>query len=181
MKTLVLVFHPDFASSRVNRALAERAGALGESVTVRHLDGLYPDFRIDVAAEQALLAQADRVVLQFPMRWFAAPPMLSKYEEQVLAYGWAYGPGGEALKGKELLVAVSAGGDEYGRDGANFYTVHELLRPLQATAAYCGLSYLTPFVITGAMSISDEELAARAEAYATTLTTEDLPALGQLD
>ena len=52
MKTLVLVFHPNMAASRVNRALAERAESLGDDVVVHRMYDLYPGFRIDIAAER---------------------------------------------------------------------------------------------------------------------------------
>lgn len=64
MKTLVLVFHPNMAASRVNRALAERAESLGDDVVVRRMYDLYPGFRIDIAAEQQAMEAADRIVLQ---------------------------------------------------------------------------------------------------------------------
>lgn len=67
MKTLVLVFHPNMAASRVNRALAERAESLGDDVVVRRMYDLYPGFRIDIAAEQQAMEAADRIVLQFPI------------------------------------------------------------------------------------------------------------------
>ena len=136
MKTLVLVFHPDMSSSRVNRFLAARAETLGDDVTVRSMYDLYPDQKVDVAAEQAALEAADRVVLQFPLYWYSTPALLKQWEDDVLLYGWAYGSTGNALAGKELLVAVSTGGagDAYSREASYGYTITELLRPLQATA-----------------------------------------------
>lgn len=46
MKTTVFLFHPNFANSRVNKALA--AGLPG-NIEVRDMYALYPDFQIDVA------------------------------------------------------------------------------------------------------------------------------------
>ena len=110
MKTLVLVFHPDMSASRVNRLLAARAATLGDDVTVRYMYDIYPDQKVDVAAEQAALETADRVVLQFPMYWYSTPALLKQWQDDVLLYGWAYGSTGKALAGKELLVAVSQTG-----------------------------------------------------------------------
>ena len=167
MQTLVTVVHPRFRSSRVNAALAAAAERTRD-VTVRYLYDLYPDGRIDVAAEQAALAAADRIVLQFPMYWYSSPALLKQWQDDVLTHGWAYGSTGRALAGKELLVAVSTGADSYGSKGS--YSVNELLRPFQATADLCHLTYLEPFATTGALSIPDEALAARAREYATVLT-----------
>ena len=108
MATTAFVFHPNFAASTVNARLAAEAEKQ-DGVTVRRLYDLYPDFRIDVAAEQAALTASDRIVLQFPMYWYSCPPLLKKWEDDVLTYGWAYGPTGDALHGKEMVVAVSPG------------------------------------------------------------------------
>lgn len=64
MKTTVLLFHPNLPESRVNLALIN---GLDDDIEVRDMYDLYPDFKIDVAAEQKVLLEADRVVLQFPM------------------------------------------------------------------------------------------------------------------
>ena len=66
MKTLVLVFHPDMSASRANRSLAAKAEALGDDVTVRYMYDIYPDQKVDVAAEQAALEAADRVLVLHP-------------------------------------------------------------------------------------------------------------------
>ena len=175
MKTLVLVFHPDMSASRANRPLAAKAETLGNDVTVRYMYDLYPDQKVDVAAEQAALEAADRIVLQFPLYWYSTPALLKQWEDDVLLYGWAYGSTGKALTGKELLVAVSTGG-QYGVD-EDGYSLTELLRPLQATADMCQMTYLEPFTTTGTLTITDEALAQRVEDYAAVLESADLPAL----
>lgn len=179
MKTLVLVFHPDLSTSRVNKALAARAEALGGDITVRHMYELYPDFNIDVAAEQAALMEADRIVLQFPMYWLSCPPLLKKWEDDVWTYGWAYGSEGTALHGKELLLAISVGGNAsaYGRDGVHVYTVHEFLRPFQGSSRVIGTKFMVPFLSMGTLEITDEAIAQRAEDYAAVLSSAKLPAL----
>jgi putative NADPH-quinone reductase len=60
MKTTVLLFHPNLPESRVNLALIN---GLDDDIEVRDMYDLYPDFKIDVAAEQKVLLEADRVVL----------------------------------------------------------------------------------------------------------------------
>ncbi|WP_201331020.1 NAD(P)H-dependent oxidoreductase, partial [Lactobacillus nasalidis] len=54
MKTLIIFAHPHSRASKVNRPLLKAAEDL-DNVTVRDLYQLYPDFKIDVAAEQAAL------------------------------------------------------------------------------------------------------------------------------
>ena len=70
MKTLVILSHPNFAASRVNKALSQVAkGAAG--MEVRHLEGLYgtDTARIDARTEQDALRGADRIVFLYPMYW----------------------------------------------------------------------------------------------------------------
>lgn len=169
MKTLVLVFHPNLAASRVNRCLTEELEQQG-TVTVHRVYEAYPDENIDVAAEQKLLEQHDRVVLQFPFYWYSTPSLLKKWEDAVLTYGWAYGSTGNKLHGKDLLIAVSVGAakENYSPDGNFKHTIHELLRPLQTTSNMIGMRYLTPYILYGVMQhLSDEALEQSAKDYAT--------------
>jgi putative NADPH-quinone reductase len=167
MKTLILVFHPDLTASRVNRRLSEEMEKQ-VSVTVHRVYEAYPDEKIDVAAEQGLLEQHDRIVLQFPFYWYSTPSLLKKWEDVVLTYGWAFGSKGDKLHGKELLIAVSTGAanENYSPEGNFKYTVPELLRPLQATSNLIGMRYLTPYILNGVMQhLSDEELEQSAKDY----------------
>lgn len=167
MKTLVLVFHPNLkGQSRVNAALAKAAEEL-PNVTVRDEYALYPDGKIDVAAEQKAIEEADHVVLQFPLFWLSSPPLLKAWEDDVLAHGWAYGSNGFAFEGKKLTVAVSAGSPEsaYGPDGANKFTIDQVLVPFEATANYIKATWTKPFATFGAFDITDEALAQSAEQY----------------
>ena len=179
VNTLVLVFHPNISESRVNKALGATAESLGGNITVRYMYDIYPDFNIDVATEQAALLGADRIVLQYPMYWLSCPPLLKKWLDDVLTFGWAYGSTGTALHGKELLLAVSVGGagSAYGREGAHIYTIHEFLRPMQGTSRVIGTKYAVPFLSVGALEITDEAIARRAQDYAAVLQTAELPLL----
>ena len=179
VNTLVLVFHPNISESRVNKALGAAAESLGGGITVRYMYDLYPDFNIDVATEQAALLSADRIVLQYPLYWLSCPPLLKKWLDDVLTFGWAYGSTGTALHGKELLLAVSVGGagSAYGREGAHVYTIHEFLRPMQGTSRVVGTRYAVPFLSVGALEIADEAIARRARDYAAVLQSPELPML----
>lgn len=166
-KTLVLVFHPSLnEQSHVNAALAKAAGEL-DNVTVRDEYALYPDGNIDVKAEQEAVEAADRVVFQFPLWWFSSPALLKSWEDAVLEHGWAYGSEGHAFEGKEFTVAVSTGSPEanYQPDGANKFTIEQVLVPFQSTANYISATWVKPFVTFGAFGISDEALAEAAKQY----------------
>lgn len=178
MKTTVLLFHPNLPESRVNLALIN---GLDDDIEVRDMYYLYPDFKIDVAAEQKVLLEADRVVLQFPMHWYGAPALTKQWEDDVLEYGWAYGTGGTALEGKEVVIAVSPGAKNYGRDGFAKYTVHELLRPFQATSRLTHTRFIKPFITDGASSITDDALASQVEKYNEYLHQARLEALSDFE
>ena len=62
---LIIYAHPYPQHSHANKRMLEQAGTL-EGVEIRSLYQLYPDFNIDVAAEQAALARADLVIWQHP-------------------------------------------------------------------------------------------------------------------
>ncbi len=165
---LVLVAHPQLEQSRVNRSLLARAGQLGGRVRVRDLYALYPDYDIDVAAEQALLAPARLLVWQHPVHWYGMPPLMKLWLDEVLAFGWAYGPGGRALQGKDLWLVASTGGTEasYRPDGHNRHFFDAFLPPYEQTAALCGMRFVPPMVLHGAHRASDAEVAAHEAVYA---------------
>ncbi|PLS30993.1 Flavodoxin-like fold [Bifidobacterium margollesii] len=165
-KTLVLVFHPDLdGQSHANKALAQAAAELPD-VTVRDEYAIYPGGAIDAAAEQRLVEEHDRIVLQFPLYWYSSPALLKEWEDKVLAYGWAYGPNGEALNGKEIMVATTAGGatSEYRTENGGA-TMDEVLSPYRMTARYTNAVWHQPFVLFNAMELDDAALAEAAARY----------------
>jgi putative NADPH-quinone reductase len=154
MHSVVILSHPSLERSRTHRALYEAIGGIAP-VEVRHLESLYPGGGIEVAAEQARLEWAQRVVFQFPLYWYSSPPMLKRWMDEVLAFGWAYGPGGTHLAGKTLQLVISAGAPvrEYRSDGYNLFTIDELLRPFEVTARLTGMAYARPLVLYGAPNV----------------------------
>ena len=178
MKTIIDLFHPDFGHSRVNKALFN---AVKNDFDVCLMYDLYADFQIDVSQEQQALAEADRIVIQFPMQWYSTPALLKQWEDAVLTHGWAYGSQGNALHGKQLLIATTVGANNYGRGGSVKYTVNELLRPLQATSHLIGMDYLKPFVVMGASSIKESDLQKEAGRYLKYLHDDRIPVLGDFE
>lgn len=166
MKILVNVFHPQLATSRVNRRWVEALENHG-GIHVNKLYERYPDWNIDVAYEQSLLLAHDRIVFQHPFWWYSTPPLMKKWLDDVLTYGWAYGPGGVALQGKDWVSAISSGGpaDSYQSGGYNNYSMSELLKPLQQTANLIGMKFLPPFILHGTVQISPEAIDVSASTY----------------
>lgn len=171
MTTKVFLFHPDVnGQSRANKALADAASQAG--IEVRDLYSLYPDFAVDAKAEQAVLEETDRIVLQFPMYWYSSPALLKQWEDTVLEYGWAYGSTGNALQGKEVILAVTqgAGADDYTPEGRFQITTEELLKPFETIRFHTGLVFKDAFVVSGTLNISEEDLQAAAKDYVAHIT-----------
>jgi glutathione-regulated potassium-efflux system ancillary protein KefG len=166
-RVLLLFAHPSLHKSRVNRHLIAAAEKV-EGVTVRHLYELYPDFMIDVEAEQELLRQHAVIVLQHPLFWYSSPSLVKEWLDLVLQYGWAYGENGTALRGKTFMQAVTCGGsaEVYCRAGRHGHSVRDFLLPFEQSARLCGMRYLAPFVVFGAGSLaSADDVRPHAESY----------------
>jgi putative NADPH-quinone reductase len=165
-RILLVHAHRNPESSRINRALLAAAATM-PNVTVNQLNKHYPDGNIDVAREQQLLLSHDVVVLQFPFYWYSTPALLKEWQDAVLAYGFAYGAGGDKLKGKQLMIATTTGGpaEAYQAGGYNQYSLSELLRPLQATANLAGLAYHPIFSVGGAPGLDEAGLDRATSAY----------------
>ena len=160
---LVITAHPHMEQSRMNRSLMQAARAMqAPGIVVRDLYSLYPDYLIDIDAEQRLLASARLIVWQHPIHWYSMPPLMKLWLDDVLTFGWAYGPGGNALRGKDLWLVTTTGGPEesYRPDSYNRYFFDAFLPPYEQTAALCGLRFLPPLVLHGAHRIENEGIAA---------------------
>lgn len=151
---LILFAHPAIYKSRVNKKLANAAKNI-EGVTFRDLYDTYPDFYIDVKAEQELLRQNDVIVLHHPFYWYSSPAIIKEWLDLVLEFGFAYGPGGTALAGKILFNVITAGGSKeaYTQEGINGYGIRQFLITFEQTAKLCGMKYLPPFVVHNAIQI----------------------------
>ena len=182
---LVLVAHPQQQHSRVNRALMRAAAQVAPvHVEVRDLYALYPDYLIDVPAEQACLQAARLVVWQHPIHWYGMPPLMKLWLDEVFAFGWAYGPGGHALRGKDLWLVASTGGpaESYRPEGYNRHFFDAFLPPYEQTAALAGMRFLPPMLLHGAQRVSDAELSAHAALYVQRLSSyPDWPEIAELE
>jgi glutathione-regulated potassium-efflux system ancillary protein KefF len=158
--------HPYPDRSRGNRALVERVRDLPE-LSFRPLYDLYPDFAIDVEAEQAELVRADVIVFQHPIYWYSVPGLLKHWFDKVLARGFAYGEGGRALVGKRCLWVTTSGGDpgSYAKDAPHGRAFADYLPPFEQTARFCGMHWEEPLIIQGVHRISEDSLRDQADAY----------------
>jgi glutathione-regulated potassium-efflux system ancillary protein KefF len=181
-EVLIIAAHPQLEHSRVTRALMVAAAKVDPGrVEVRSLYALYPDYLIDVQAEQAALQAARLVVWLHPVHWYSMPPLMKLWLDEAFGFGWAYGPGGEALRGKDLWLVASTGGPEasYRPDGYNRYFFDAFMYPYEQTAALVGMRWLPPLVLHGAHRADDAELAAHVALFVQRL--HDWPAWPEID
>jgi glutathione-regulated potassium-efflux system ancillary protein KefF len=180
--TYVLAAHPNWRESRVNRRLVELAATVS-GVKVQDLYGRYPDYDIDVSAEQANVQAAQLLVLLHPIQWYSMPALMKLWLDEVLRYGWAYGRGGTALQGKDVWLVATTGGPEssYHPQGYNRYFFDAFLPPYEQTAALCGMRFLPPLLLHGAHRAGAAELEAHYEMFRARLASyPDWPELEEL-
>ncbi len=167
----VIAAHPNWRDSRVNRLLRDAALKLGR-VQVCDLYARYPDYDIDIAAEQARLSAARLIVWLHPIHWYSMPALMKLWVDDVLTYGWAYG-GGTALAGKDVWLVASTGGSQeaYHPSGYNRYFFDAFLPPYEQTAALCGMRFLPPMLFHGAHRESAAQVAQHADTFAERLAS----------
>lgn len=147
LRTLLIVSHPDILESQSQQYFLTSIKE-NETITIHHLEEQYPDGKIDVAKEQKLLRQHDRVIFQFPFYWYSSPPLLKYWQDMVLEDGFAYG-NKKRLAGKEfgLIIMIGMPRREYQAGGDELFTVSELTKPYQAMANKVGMTYIKPLPI----------------------------------
>lgn len=168
-KTLVIITHPDLENSLINKRWIEELQKYPDQYTLHELHGLYPDENIDIEKEQQLVEAHDNIIFQFPFYWFNCPPLLKKWLDKVLLYGWAYGStSGYKLGGKKIALGITAGIDEadYTASGRYKYTLEQLMAPFEVTFNYVKADYKSFFAFYGSEQDTDpERIAQNAKEY----------------
>ncbi|MBQ3422543.1 MAG: NAD(P)H-dependent oxidoreductase [Romboutsia sp.] len=162
MKNVLIVSgHTDLNDSVANKTILEELEKKLPEAEVDYLDRLYPDYKINVKAEQEKLKKADIIVLQFPIFWYGMPSLMNKWIEDTFKHGFSHGATGDKLLGKKVIVSFTTGAPEegYHKDGKVGYEIEDFLVPLKATCNLCGMKF-EGFVYTGGVSYhmrNDEE------------------------
>jgi NAD(P)H dehydrogenase (quinone) len=150
---------------------AQRSGAIFDLAGDAYANGELPD---DVRAEQAKLAAAELLVLQFPLWWYGPPAILKGWFDRVLTAGFAHGDldpelgfprryGDGGLVGRRALLVVTAGEDErsIGPRGISG-DIESLLFPMtHGTLWYTGIDTLDLHVIYDADAMSGQDVEAQ--------------------
>ncbi|WP_265822610.1 NAD(P)H-dependent oxidoreductase [Geovibrio ferrireducens] len=141
-KILLVSGHPSPESSVVNSTIAEELSKT-DGVAVRCLTDISAGGCFDVEAEQAALLDADIIIFQFPLQWFNMPWIFKKWLSDVFTDGFAFGEGGEKLRGKTLIASATMGGRV---DDSSSKPAFNLLNDIKEFAEYTGMVYAEPVV-----------------------------------
>lgn len=148
---------------------AEPGASFVELTGVAFEKGQLPD---QVQQEQAKLAEADLLVMQFPFWWYGAPAIVKGWFDRVLSNGFAFGGevdqvagvprryGDGKFAGRKALLVVTAGEDaaSIGPRGISG-DIESLLFPItHGTFWYMGMASLPSHVITDADGLSAKEV-----------------------
>jgi NAD(P)H dehydrogenase (quinone) len=146
----------------------ERFNPIMEQLHAAQTDG----FAQDIKKEMEKVEWADLVIFQFPIWYGGMPAILKGWMERVFASGFSsdmfqgkiYDKG--LLKGKKAMLSFTTGGAEESyyidmpdRDPAS------LLPVVTENLKFSGFELLKPFVIFGAIMLSEEDAEQYFEAY----------------
>lgn len=138
MRTLIVIAHPKIDDSSSQAFF--KAGA--KSIETATWHPLVEPF--DVREERALLMEADRIILQFPLYWYQAPSSLPKWLNEVWSVDFA-----SRLKNKQLAVVLTLGRQlqDYQPGAAVGVTLSDLLSPYVALANTCEMTWVPPLIV----------------------------------
>ena len=155
---LIISGHPNLAQSTANSLIIQEVQKQLPNVEVRFLDKLYPDYQIDVSAEQDALSRADVIVWQFPFHWYSMPALMKKWLDEVFLHGFAHGSTAK-LGGKKLVISITTGAPEvaYQEDAVMKHTMAQLVAPFESIAALCQLDLQNISYLNGVSYVGRNE------------------------
>lgn len=181
MKNLLIISgHTDLSTSVANKQILETLETKFPEAEIVKLDSLYPDYKINTEVEQARLLKADIILLQFPLFWWSAPSILHRWMEETFLHGFSHGSTGDKLKGKLLLLSITAGGptELYSETGAMGHGIEHYTDFLLTACHFTGMKY-AGCVFTGGVNYANrttpeliEEQKAAAIVHATKVANE---------
>lgn len=159
MKTIVYIAHPNSAQSGSQQFLLSS----GQMLTDVTFVDLHAEFEanggFEPRAEQARLAQYQRIIVQFPLYWYQAPAILKQWMDTVFDMSASMRKLQQHLAQCEFGVVpiVGVAESEYQAGGREQRTMSELLSPYETFARYFGMRYLAPFAVYQFQYMSEEE------------------------
>ncbi|OHX67873.1 NAD(P)H-dependent oxidoreductase [Flammeovirga pacifica] len=154
-KVLVILAHPQYEKSIANKWIIDALKNSINTIEVRNIHELYPDYSINIAAEQKALINADHVIFQFPFYWYNMPAILKQWFDQVFSFNFAYGPEGNKLANKSFQISITIGGpvQSYTTLGYNHFRIEEFVKPLEQTAYLTQMNWQPPMYTHGMVYI----------------------------
>ena len=148
----MILAHPKIEESIGNKIISNTVANL-DNTEVRHLDILYPDFKINVKAEQEVLLNADTIIFQYPLFWYSTPAILKEWVDQVIQYGFAFGKDSYNLAGKRVIVSFTIGSPikDYPKE-----IIQKITFPFEGLASYCKMEYAGNIFCTDIHGYSEE-------------------------
>lgn len=167
---LIILAHPGFDKSVANKTIVVQLEQSGLDLEIRNLHTLYPDFRIDVAAEHEALLRHTTIVFQYPFYWYNMPAILKQWFDSVFIHQFAYGSEGDKLKGKNFVPSFTVGAleDQYRTLEKHHFRVLEFCKNLEQTAYLAQMNYVDPLYFHGTSGVSgygENEIKERAKKH----------------
>lgn len=149
---LIVSGHTDLDHSVANRTILTELAWNVSNLNIDLLDTLYPDYKIDVKAEQDKLSNAKMIILQYPVCWYSMPSLLEKWMEVTFLHGFSHGATGDKLRNKKLIASFTTGASEasYSKEQYGF-EIEDLLLPIKATCKLCNMEF-AGYVYSGGVS-----------------------------
>lgn len=169
--SLIILAHPNFDASFANKTIIEQLQKSDLELEIRNICDLYPDYKIDIEAEQEALLRHRTIVFQYPFYWYSMPAILKHWFDEVFQHQFAYGSKGDKLKGKNFVPSFTVGSSQssYTALGFQHFRVNEFCKQLEQTAYHTQMNYIEPLYFYGtslAAGNTENEIKGRAKVHA---------------
>lgn len=146
-KTVVILAHNNYENSLSNKTIANELQQKAENIEIRNLIQLYPDYKIDIEAEQKALVEAENIVLQFPFFWYSTPAILKAWIDDVMQYGFAFGSTWDKLVWKNFVISFTTWAPaEVYNDKEWVNKINDFLTPFKWLSDMIQTNYLDPLI-----------------------------------
>lgn len=144
---LLILAHPYYTQSIANKTIVNELVKTYPDLEVRDIFQLYPDYKIDVSAEQEALLRHDTIILQYPMFWFNMPAILKLWFDEVFTYQFAYGSQGDKLKDKKAIISMTVGQKEADMVNDRENLIDSFLKAVQHSIQYTQMQLSSTFLL----------------------------------
>ena len=161
-KTLIILAHPDLTRSMANKKLKEEVEK-NTDIIVHDIYKEYPNGKINLEKELALLKETGTLILQFPMQWFNCPSLLKEWIDSGFMAAHFTESDKKILVGKKIGLAVTTGAPKEVYEGK----LEGILAPFVLSIDYLNAKNIPIFSVHGVMpgKISETEIEENAKKY----------------